>query len=130
MVITQNHIYQVSKLFYAIAISDARLHEIEKGMVIRSMTEYSKLLGSLDPSVRNHYVNPSEILQAIDQENSTAWGLFDGFEKYYRENKAEFSEEIRKWIIANANEIASSYARQNKSEIVLIARIRLLFKNN
>ena len=128
MVITDKHFYQVSKLFFAIAISDVRLHEIEKDMVIKAITGYRRLL---EPDDQPDLLSPEEygenMLITISEEYSNAWELFENFEEYYRKNQSEFSDNSQQWIIAKANEIASSYAQQNKSEIVLIARLRLLF---
>ena len=80
MAITHHHIYQISKLFYAIALSDSRLHEIEKDIVTRSIKEYREFLEYSDPSSTDHNVNPAEIFHTIGQEDSGAWELFDGFE--------------------------------------------------
>ena len=127
---TYTHIYEVSKLFYAIAISDSRLHDVEKELVKSAITDYRSFSEPSDQFNTDHNVKSEEIIQRIHQENLGAWELFDGFEKYYTDNKTEFSDAINQWIITKANEIASSYARQNKSEIVMIARIRLLLNNH
>ena len=115
-------------MFFAIAISDVRLHEIEKDMVIKAITGYRRLL---EPDDQRDLLSPEEygenMLITISEEYSNAWELFENFEEYYRNNQSEFSDNSQQWIIAKANEIASSYAQQNKSEIVLIARLRLLF---
>ena len=128
MVVTDKHFYEVCRLFLGIAISDLRLHEIEKKMVIKAISDYRQLTRPNDTS--NPYA-PADygeyLLKTISQEDANAWELFDEFENYYKENQAEFSDESKQWIISRANEIASSYARKNKSEIVLVARLRLLF---
>lgn len=126
MIKTDKHLYEVCSLFFAIAISDVRFHEIEKEMVIKAISDYRKNLpeqNSLHPSTEFE----EHMLKTVSEEEANAWQLFDKFEKYYTENEAEFNDSSKQLIIAKANEIASSYARQNKSEIVLIARLRLLF---
>ena len=128
MVITDKHFYEVCRLFLGVAISDLRLHDIEKDMVIKAISDYWQLLRSNDTSNPLAPENYGEsMFKTISQEDANAWELFDSFENYYRENQNEFSNESKQWIIAKANEIASSYARKNKSEIVLVARLRLLF---
>ena len=128
MVITEKHFYEVSSLLYAIAISDVRLHQIEKDVLIKAITTYHELLLNEDQTnipVTQEY--GPVMFKTLSEVDSNAWELFNNFEKYYLDHQSEFNINTKQWIIAKANEIGSSYAGQNKSEVVLIARLRLLF---
>ena len=53
---------------------------------------------------------------------------FLAFQLFFSENKSLFSQELKKLIWDTAQAIASSYAKKNKSELVLLAKLRILLQ--
>ena len=129
MIFKDKHILRVSGLFFAIAITDSRLHEIEKTLVVKAIKDYYDLRKADNDLIINSQTSiEEEIYQAISDKNPNAWELYNDFEDYYIKSQAEFSEKSKQRILASANEIGSSFAGKNKSELVLLARLSLLFK--
>ena len=120
---------QVCKLFFAIGISDSRMQEIEQAMVIKAIKDYCDLRKKDAQLVDNSTgAIEEDIFRAISIKDPNAWELFKDFEDYYINNKVEFSEKAKQWITATANGIGSSFSGKNKSELVMLARLSLLFK--
>ena len=50
------------------------------------------------------------------------------FQLFYNEHKSLFSQELKILIWDTAQSIASSFAKKNKSELVLLAKLRILLQ--
>lgn len=123
-----SELYQcLGKLFYAVAMTDknVRLEEIEK----------------LKETVREKWVSKDEQKDAF--ENNPAYQIENVFEELLQEEKdgalyfqeftdffklhpSKFSVELKKMIWSTANAIASSFSGKNKSELILLAKLKLL----
>ena len=118
----------LGKLFYAVAMADHSIHvnEIER----------------LKEVVRDHWLDVDEIRDehgtdaAFQIENifnrlleyeKDADDIYEEFEAFYMDHKILFPIKIKQLIMATARAITSSFAGSNKSELILLARIELLF---
>jgi hypothetical protein len=55
---------------------------------------------------------------------------FDAFQKYYSANPGLFPSPVKNWIVDTSYAIANAAARINKSELILITRLKMLFWEN
>jgi hypothetical protein len=53
--------------------------------------------------------------------------IYEEFEAFYMENDVLFTPKIKELTMSTARAIAASFAGSNKSELVLIGRLSLLF---
>ena len=123
-----NELYQyLGKLFYAVAIADRTIHlkELEK----------------LKEMVRKHWLDVDDIEDEYGEDAAFQievvfdWLLeyekdghncFNEFKVFFKEHPSHFTPEIKDIIMATANAIARSFAGTNKSELVILAKLKLL----
>jgi hypothetical protein len=109
-------------LFYAIAKADNNL----------ALEEYRKLNDILDSSWS--HVHPKLIEQTKGAFNESylnkleSSDCFDAFIAYYNNDPDLFSKELKQLILKTANGIAYAFAKINKSELILIAKLSIEFK--
>ncbi len=128
MLSIDEHISQVGRLFYAIAACDGNLHEAELKTLQYAIQEYEDI-------VKTKYSTEDEkgssiadlVVQSAIDEKQDSNTQFIKFKNYFELRSEEFCREQKDVILSLAQKIASSYAKKNKSEIVLIAKISLLF---
>jgi hypothetical protein len=113
-------------LFYAIAATDKRVHETE----IRSLkklirTAWPKLL---EPKNNEQFDQIYQIELEFDRlvnENSDVKTCFDAFVNFKKENQKLFTDEIKELIWETANSIALSFSGKNKSELILLTKLKM-----
>lgn len=121
-------LYQnLGKVFYAVAMADKSVHikEIEK---LRSF-------------IRKYWLDVDEVEDeygedaAFQIETVFDWLLeyekdgdqcFEEFEEFYKDHEQKFTPYIKILVLDTANAIANSFSGTNKSELVLIAKLKLL----
>ncbi|MEZ4875321.1 MAG: hypothetical protein R2793_07710 [Flavobacteriaceae bacterium] len=64
----------------------------------------------------------------LDYESIDAASCFESFEAFYKEHPALFSTERKKLILKTSHRIADAFAGKNKSELMLLGKLQLLFK--
>ncbi|GAA4275436.1 hypothetical protein [Aquimarina mytili] len=134
MNITQNigiKFYQnLGKLFYAIAASDKVVRESEYDS-LRKIVK-SKWL-QVDDVVDEFGVDAAFQIEIVfdwmDYETPTAESCFQEFESFYNQHKPRFSERIKQLIWETANTIAGAFSGKNKSELIMLGKLKLTFEN-
>ncbi|PRX57239.1 hypothetical protein [Flagellimonas meridianipacifica] len=134
MMVTNKNIgktfYQsLGKLFYAVAKADHSVH--------------IKEIDRLKEMVREHWLEVDEVEDeygtdaAFQIETVFDWLLenekdavecYEDFERFYTDHKARFNDQIKYLIMATARSIASAFSGRNKSELIALGRLELLFK--
>lgn len=121
----------IGELFYAIAAADKIVREAEYKELTRivenkwrTMDDYQDKFGA-DASYQI-----SIVFEWFDYERMNADDCFENFSNYYKENKKYFSEKRKKLIVTTAKKIASSFSGTNKSELIMITKLQMLFKIN
>ncbi|MBO0323701.1 hypothetical protein J0X14_15435 [Muricauda sp. CAU 1633] len=125
-----NEFYQnLGKLFYAVAMADHSIHVKE--------------IDRLKEVVREHWLDVDDVEDeygtdaAFQIESVFDWFLeygkdseeiFEEFEAFYSEYKILFPETVKQLIMSTARAITSAFAGSNKSELILLGRIELLFR--
>jgi hypothetical protein len=93
--------------------------------------------------VRDHWLNVDDIEDeygtdaAFQIETVFDWLLeygkdndeiYEEFEAFYTEYKTLFPDHVKQLIMSTARAITSAFAGSNKSELILLGRIELLFR--
>ncbi|MBP2831476.1 hypothetical protein J8281_04685 [Aquimarina sp. U1-2] len=123
-------IYQnLGKLFYAIAASDRVVREAEYNMLRKIVqTKWlnaSKVEDKFGPDAAYQI---EIVFDWMDAEESSAETCFSSFEQCYLNYKSKFTTQIRQLIWDTADAIASAFSDKNKSELIMLGRLRLLFE--
>ncbi len=120
----------LGKLFYAVAISDRRVH--------------SKEIERLKEAVRQHWLPLDDFVDefgtdaAFQIETVFDWLMdyekegheyYEEFEAFYTEHKNLFNTEVKNLTMTTARAIASAFAGSNKAELIVLGKLQLLFSN-
>nr|WP_293299860.1 hypothetical protein [Allomuricauda sp.] len=126
-----NELYQnLGRLFYAVAMADHSIH--------------AKEMDRLKEVVRDHWLEVDDIEDeygtdaAFQIETVFDWlveygknsdEIYEAFEAFYTEHKILFPDWIKQLIMSTARAITSAFAGSNKSELIVLGRIELLFRS-
>jgi hypothetical protein len=126
-----NERYQnLGKLFYAIAMADknVRLEEIKK----------------LKAAVRDNWVPIDEVKDEfgsdaayqieivfdwLQQEEKDGAIYFLEFTEFFKAHPSRFNTEIKQLVWTTAEAIAAAFSGKNKSELIILAKLKLLLKS-
>ncbi|GMN11743.1 hypothetical protein MTsPCn9_29260 [Croceitalea sp. MTPC9] len=120
----------LGKMFYAVAMTDGSVHikELDK---LKEIVRESWL--KVDDIEDRYHVDAAYQIETVfdwlleyDKESEEC---FDDFVEFYADHKQLFPEHIKNLIKETAGAIANSYSGKNKSELIIIAKIELLFKD-
>ncbi|WP_353779417.1 hypothetical protein [Winogradskyella sp. 3972H.M.0a.05] len=112
----------IGKLFYAITAADG---------IIRP-EEYNTFKNIIKKEVFGENINHELILDSYNKlylDDANAEASFDSFITFIEKNKPLFTEELKSLILKVSGILARSVNNVNKSELVLIAKLSLAFKN-
>ncbi len=125
-----NGLYEnLGKLFYAVAISDGSVHAKEWDKVKKLVKEDWLYVDDFKDRYGTDAANQIEIVFDLLMEYPrTSEECFDEFKDFYQNHPYAFSSKI-KWLTKKtANAIANSFSGKNKAELIILAKIELLFK--
>jgi len=124
-----NELYQsLGKLFYAMAMADHSIHmkEVEK----------------LNETVRDHWLEVDDVEDEYGTDSAFQiisvfdWLLeygkdsdqiYEEFEAFYTDYKILFTPQVKDLAMSTSRAIATAFAGSNKSELILLGRLQLLF---
>ena len=125
-----NEFYQnLGRLFYAVAMADLSIHVNE--------------IDRLKEVVRDHWLHLDDLEDdygtdaAFQIETVFDWLLeyggdgdeiYEEFEAFYTEHKALFPKNVKQLVMSTSRAITSAFGGSNKSELILLGRIELLFR--
>ncbi|MFD0963804.1 hypothetical protein [Pseudofulvibacter geojedonensis] len=119
---------KVGKVLYAIAIVDNNIAE-EEYKIIKQIVDRNWDLYNLDsnktknlPQLKNVFDHLCKYPQSVDE-------ILEEFKAFKSNNPNLFSDEIKTFIYKTANEVASSYANKNKSELIILGRLHFILKD-
>lgn len=116
----------LSCLFFSIAASDKHIVNKEKRKIIELVDRYWLIKkGDLDSKTLIYSELKSLIASGFNNDKA-----FENFQLYYKKHQDLFSYDLRKKIMDSAYEIASAYAKRNKSELLLLSKLHLLLFDN
>ncbi len=127
---TQNEFYQnLGKLFYAVAMADKKVvpKEIEK--LKEDVRKYWLPVDEIEDEFGADAAYQIEIVfDWLQQEEKESQLYFDEFIDFFKEHPSKFNAHIKQLIWRTADGIASSFSGKNKSELILLAKLKLLLK--
>lgn len=127
---TSKILYQhLGKLFYAIAMADNKVHASEIKKLKETIENQWLHVDDLTDEFGTDAAYQIEIvfdwLLAEEMESDP---LFDEFEQYFKEHNSLFSPKVKTLIWKTADAIAASFAGKNKSELIVLAKLKLLLQ--
>jgi hypothetical protein len=120
---------KMGELFYAIAAADKVVRKEEfntlKKMVL---DEWKNLDNYEDPFHTDAAYQIEVVFDWFDYEQLEATECYESFADYKKENPKLFTNERKDLILKTANAIANSFSGKNKSELIMLAKLKLLLK--
>lgn len=114
---------QLGHLFYAIAKADSSL----------SIKEYATLSDSLEKDWTAFEEDTVNLIKqqfnAAQSEDLNPERCFTEFINFLNQNPKAFNHELKELIFKTGNNIAYAFAKINKSELNVMARLSIAFKN-
>ncbi len=126
---TGKEFYQnLGKLFYAVAIADHSVHTKEIDRLKEVVREYWLELDEIEDEYGSDAAFQIETVfdWLLDYEKDGE-ECYEEFEEYYTDHKVLFRPEVEQLVMSTARAIAAAFAGSNKSELVLLGRLQLLF---
>lgn len=113
----------LSQLFYAVASADKvvaneELEAIEN--LLHSEWEANNILkkGEINLIIAE--------VQALVKVKANSTSCFEDFKNYFQNNNSDFSPTVKNQIWKTSDSIAAAYAGKNKSEVILLAKLKNL----
>tara|TARA_R110002124_G_scaffold154602_3_gene321703 strand:- start:26662 stop:27075 length:414 start_codon:yes stop_codon:yes gene_type:complete len=127
---TDVEFYQnLGKLFYAIAATDKHVRDEEfstlKHIINNEWISSENLEGDF---IANTILNTFKWLHNDNEYNAKI--CYNSFINFKRSHEAFFSKKINSLILKTASSIAASFSSQNKSELIMLAKLYIEFKKN
>ena len=122
---------KLGELFYAVAASDKMVRETEyKALTQQVEEEWKSTSDYKDAFKTDAAYQISIVFEWFDYERMDAGDCFDSFSNYFKNHKNLFSEKRKELIIKTVKKIANAFNRTNKSELIMITKLEILFKKN
>lgn len=118
----------LGRLFYAVALADHSIHIQEIERLKEVVREHWLDVDDIKDEYGNDAAFQIEtIFNQLLEYGQKSDGMFQEFKDFYMEHKALFPEKIKQLIKLTARAISSAFAGNNKSELIMLGRIELLF---
>ncbi|WP_245962955.1 hypothetical protein [Ulvibacter antarcticus] len=119
---------KLGELFYAIAASDKIVRKAEyKALQQMVLLEWKNMDDYKDSFQEDAAYQIEIVFDWFEYDNLDANECFKSFTEFYKQNTSLFSKERKKLIWKTANVIANSFSGMNKSELIMLGRLKLLF---
>lgn len=124
-----NKLYQnLGKVFYAVAIADKSIHPKEidrlKSLVREKWLDIDEIEDEYGTDAAFQIEIVFDWLQENEKNGDTC---FKEFSVFYKEHKNVFTTTIIDHILQTANSIAYAFSGKNKSELIILAKLKMLF---
>ena len=119
----------LGKLFYAVSLIDNKIKKEEFQAMEKAITSE---LYSMNNTVLMEDTTANEtIINTFKQlyfDKAEAQQCYDDFISFKSKNESLFTKEIKKVVLKIAGKIASSFSGVNKSELIILAKLSIAFK--
>ncbi len=116
----------LAHLFYAFAASDRHIVLEEKKSIVSSVEENWDFHFETFDAKEIIYETLRKLIEGKLDSNMA----FVSFEHYYEHNKNNFSPDLKQRILSASDRITRSFSGRNKSELIMLSRLHLLFKDH
>ncbi len=121
---------KMGELFYAIAAADNVVRKAEFSALKNIVAEEWKDLDKYEDAFHTDAAYQIEVVfDWFDYEQLDAQDCFDSFAEYKKENPKLFTPKRNALIWETAEAIANAFAGKNKSEVIMLAKLKMLLKN-
>ena len=121
---------KMGELFYAIAAADKVVRKVEYDTLKSIVAEQWKNLDDYeDPFHVDAAYQIEVVFDWFDYEQLDASDCFESFADYKKEHPKLFTKERKDLIWKTANAIASSFVGKNKSEVIMLAKLKMVLEN-
>ena len=126
----KNQLHQnLGKLFYAVAMADRKIEEEEIATLKTVILQRWRNLDSKPKGlVLDGHVEIITVFIQLQNTNAESDICFSEFHEFFNEHKKLLNEDLRKLIWDTAQAVASSFAKKNKSELILLAKLKMLLE--
>ncbi len=120
---------RLGELFYAVAAADKVVKKIEYSVLRKMVTDEWKDMDDFEDAFHTDAAYQIEVaFDWFDYEERDADECFENFKDYYKQYKSLFTTERKELIWRTADAIASSFSGKNKSELIMLAKLKLLLE--
>lgn len=125
-----NFYVHLGKLFYAVAAADKVVREAEV-KTLKEIVENQWLhLDKFRDEFGTDAAYQIEIIfDWLDDNDPEPGQAYSEFEDYYKEHPRLFTTEVKQLVWKTADAIAASFSGKNKSEVILLSKLKSLLKN-
>ncbi|PHR13175.1 MAG: hypothetical protein COA40_06665 [Aequorivita sp.] len=121
---------KMGELFYSIAAADKIVRKAEYEALKKIVIEQWKNLDDYeDPFHTDAAYQIEVVFDWFDYEQLDANDCFESFADYKKEHPKLFTQERKQLIWKTANAIANSFSGKNKSEVIMLAKLKNLLKD-
>ncbi len=117
----------IGGLFYAIAAVDREVTNEEIEFLNTAFVRDKETNNLFNKSQLNMVLNE---FNRLLENNANANNCFEDFQFYFLDNKTIFNSQVKQIIWKTADGLASSFAFKNKSELILLAKLKNLLLDN
>ena len=127
----KNKLHQnLGKLFYAVAMADKKIEEEEIAALKTDILErWCNLDSKPNGLILNGHQEIITVFTQLQNTNAESDICISEFHEFFNEHKQLFNEDLRKLIWDTTQVIASSFANKNKSELIVLAKLRMLLES-
>jgi len=122
----------LGKLFYAIAAIDnnVRVEELDKlkDLVKKDWLTANLIEDNLKINIEHSIINTFKWLHNDKEYNAET--CYNSFITFKKEHESLFTKDVNKLILKTARDVAASFSKLNKSELMLLARLDIELKKN
>ncbi len=120
---------KIGKLFYAIAAADKVVHEKEYEVLLQIVKSHWTKLDDFEDEFHSDAAFQIEIVFGwSDYKQLKANECFEEFKDFKKEHERLFGAKRKELIWKTANTIASAFAGKNKSELIMLTKLKLLLE--
>lgn len=119
----------LGKLFYAVAMADKKIEEEEiAALKTNILQRWDSPDSKPNGLVLDGHQEIFTIFKELQNTRAESETCYMQFQEFFNEHKQLFNEDLRKLIWDTTQGIASSYAKKNKSEIIVLAKLKMLLE--
>ena len=118
----------LGKLFYAMAVADQHVHDKEIARLKEVVREHwLQLEDSVDEFGTDAAFQIESVFDWLLEYEKDGDAYYKEFEAFYHDHKTLFSAEVKNLTMTTARSIAAAFYGSNKAELIVLARVQLLF---
>ncbi len=119
----------LGKLFYAVAMADKKIEEEEiAALKTNILQRWDSPDSKPNGLVLDGHQEIFTIFKELQNTRAESETCYMQFQEFFNEHKQLFNEDLRKLIWDTTQGIASSYAKKNKSELIVLAKLKMLLE--